>query len=93
MRCPISVLGAGAVEGEQHRHRVDRLGQVTVPAVQRLGGQVGFHRIAVARKGKGGDGFVRALECGAQTVGQCALACAVDTFDHDEHAASVGRGR
>jgi hypothetical protein len=85
------VAGARTVQCEQHRHRVDGVGQVTVGAVQRLGGEVRFHRMAVPRKGKSGDRLVRALEGRAQSCGERALACAVDTLDHDEHAGSVAR--
>ena len=86
------VAGAGAVEGEQHGHRVHRRRQVTVPAVQRLGGEVGVHRVLVAREGQSRDGLARGLERRAQPVGQRALARAVDTLDRDEHAASVSVG-
>src|ERR1700742_1234518 len=46
----------------------------------------------VAREGQAGYGLVRGFVRGAQAGGQCALACAVDPLDDDEHAASVARG-
>src|SRR5215208_635276 len=49
--------------------------------------------MAVAREGEAGDGLVRGLQGGAQASGQRAFACAVDTLDHDEHAASLTRAR
>ena len=64
-----------------------------MPAVQRLGGEIGVTDVAVAREGQGGDRLVRGFECRAQTCCQSALAGAVDAFDHDEHAAKRSAGR
>ena len=60
-----------------------------MPAMQCLGGEIGRHRMSIARKRKGRDGLVRGFERRAQAVGQGALACAVDPLDDDEHAASL----
>ena len=84
------VAGAGAVEGEQHGHGVDRIGEVAVAAVQRLGGEVGRDRNAVAGNARSRR-IVRWPPTPRADRGQRALACAVDTLDRDEHAASVAR--
>ena len=63
-----------------------------MPAVQRLGGEVGRHRVAVPGKGQTRDGLAAGLERRAQALRQRALARAVDTLYRDQHAASLTRG-
>ena len=75
----------GSIQGEQHRHRIYRLGQITVAAVQRLAGQISGDRLAVPRERQRAHRLPGGFEGRPQTLGQRALARAVESFDHDEH--------
>jgi hypothetical protein len=88
---PVEIIaGAGPVQSEQHGHRIYRLGQVAVLAMQRLGCQVSMHRLAIPWKAMVATDF-RTPRGGPQPVGQPvrALAGAVEALDHDQHARSL----
>ena len=88
-----ALLGAGPVEGEQHRHRVDRGRQIAVFTVQCLVGEVGGDRLPVTREGQRGHRTAPGEQRPPQPLGERALAGAVETFDDDEGARHVSHGR
>ena len=64
---PLDLLDRpGAVEREQHRHRIHRRREVAVLAVQRLGRDVGGHRLPVARERQRGHRLPGRFEALAQ---------------------------
>lgn len=76
--------GGRSIQGEQHRHRVDGPGQITVAPMQRLAGQIGGDRLAVARERQRAHRLPSGFEGRPQTLGQRAFARAIESLDHDQ---------